>query len=629
MAGPSIAVRVLGDASGLARSIDQAGGRAKANASAMQGAFSTALGALNRAGVLGPFQDALAGVGASLEILKEHAKQIGPAFLAGGAAIAAVGTSLQVLGSKDKAAHQQLQAAVEATGHSYDDYASKVEAAIHHQEAFGHTADQTQDALRVLTQATGDPTKALQYLNEAADLAAAKHEDLATAATQMGKVYNGQGRILKEYGLQLTNTKQAASALTSAQKQAQTADVNVMKSKQRLADVQALLAGKSKLTTAEQLRLRNALLNVQQADVAQKAAHEHLAAAHAAATAAAQGNGKALDQLGAKLKGQASAAADTFSGRLNALKARAVDAISTFGQKWGPALQVAGLAMAGVGATISGVQALLGVFRTSTEAATVATEAMTAAEDAEAVSSWLALGPILLIVAGVAALIAIGYVLYRNWSTIWKGIQAAVSFVWDWIKNNWPLLLAIITGPIGIAVLLIVRNFDTIKGAILAVWDWIKTNWPLLLAILTGPFGLAVLFITRHFDDLVSFFQGLPSRIGSAVAGMWNGILDAFRTVINGVIDLWNRLHFTLPHIDLGPLGTIGGGTIGVPQIPHLAQGGLITRTGLVYAHAGEAITPAPARGPLIAIANAHFTDPVDVDVLFGRVTGLAQGRAV
>ena len=50
--------------------------------------------------------------------------------------------------------------------------------------------------------------------------------------------------------------------------------------------------------------------------------------------------------------------------------------------------------------------------------------------------------------------------------------------------------------------LLVTKNFDTIKGAILTVWEWIKEKWPLLLAILTGPIGLAVLAITSNWDKL-------------------------------------------------------------------------------------------------------------------------------
>ena len=68
-------------------------------------------------------------------------------------------------------------------------------------------------------------------------------------------------------------------------------------------------------------------------------------------------------------------------------------------------------------------------------------------------------------IAGVA------YLIIHNWDTIvaatkaaWDAVVGAVQFVWNWIKDNWPLLLAILTGPIGVAVALIVTHWDTIKA---------------------------------------------------------------------------------------------------------------------------------------------------------------------
>jgi hypothetical protein len=159
------------------------------------------LGALNQTGVLGPFGDALDGIDRALSSVEGHAKQMGPALMGVGGALAGIGIGLAALGSKDQAAHTQLQSAIEATGQSYDDYSARVEEAIKHNEKFGDTAAQTQDALRILTQATGDPTKAFDLLSTATDLAAAKHEDLTKAAGQLGKTYNGNARLLKEFGI--------------------------------------------------------------------------------------------------------------------------------------------------------------------------------------------------------------------------------------------------------------------------------------------------------------------------------------------------------------------------------------------------------------------------------------------
>src|SRR5262249_2598408 len=114
------------------------------------------------------------------------------------------------------------------------------------------------------------------------------------------------------------------------------------------------------------------------------------------------------------------------------------------------------------------------------------------------------LWPILAIVAAIAALIAIGYVIYRNWSTIWAGIQAAIAAVWDWIKTYWPLLAGMLLGPIGIAAALIYQYWAQIKNGAAAVWNWIRTVWPQLLTWLTYPFRMAWQYIQTAWSAIIA-----------------------------------------------------------------------------------------------------------------------------
>jgi hypothetical protein len=549
VAGPSVMVRVLGDITGLTKSFTDSGSKAQAAAKTAQQSFGTMLGVLNQSGVLGPFGTALSNVNDSIGHIIDHGKKMGDVMLGAGGAIAGAGVLFSTLGSKEQAAHQQLGQAIDNTGHSYDEYGKAIDEAVKKNEKYGQSSIETQNALAVLTQATHDPAEALKLLNTTTDVAAAKHEDLATAATQVGKVYNGNTKLLKEFGI----TTDKTTHLTKDHKTAT----------QALADV---------------------------------------------------------------VKGQAAASTDTFTGHLKALGTTLEDHVALFGEKYGPALQGVGGAMAGLGAVTKTTKAVMDVFSGGQKAAAAATDAVSASEDAAAVSEGLALWPILLIVAAIGVLIAIAYVLYRNWGTIWDGIKIAVKAVWDFIARYWPLLLAIILGPIGIAIDLVIKNWQRIKDAVLDVITWIRTHWPVLLAILTGPFGLAVLEIVRHWDDLVGFFTSLPGKIAGIAAGMWHGISDAFKDTINFLIDIWNKLHFTLPKINLGPFH-VGGETIGVPHIPHLAQGGLITQTGLVLAHAGEAITPIDKvpRGPAVVIQNANFSTELDVDAFMRRAAWVMQ----
>lgn len=141
-----------------------------------------------------------------------------------------------------------------------------------------------------------------------------------------------------------------------------------------------------------------------------------------------------------------------------------------------------------------------------------------------------------------------------------------------------------------------------------------KTHIGIMVTVITGAatiIGNIVNTITGIFNRLVGFLGGLPTRIGNAVRGMWNGILTAFKSVINAVIRGWNSLKFSLPSIDLGPLGKVGGFTIGTPNIPYLHKGGIVPGSPgsdvAAILQAGEQVIPRGEAGRNIVIQVEHF----------------------
>lgn len=153
-------------------------------------------------------------------------------------------------------------------------------------------------------------------------------------------------------------------------------------------------------------------------------------------------------------------------------------------------------------------------------------------------------------------------------------IPAAFSKVIGWVKANWPKILAVLTGPIGLAVLFIARNWDKIKAGASRAKDW----------------------IVGKFTALVGFVRSLPGKISGAASGMWDGIKNAFKSAINWIIGKWNGLSFGIPSVDthIKGIGKIGGFSLGTPDIPLLAKGGLLTEPTLnVAGEAGpEAVVP-------------------------------------
>jgi phage-related protein len=307
--------------------------------------------------------------------------------------------------------------------------------------------------------------------------------------------------------------------------------------------------------------------------------------------------------------------------------------------------------------------------------------------------------PIFLVVLALVALGVALVVAYKKvgwfrafvdatWQVIQKAFHAIVSagaWLIDFFKAHWPLLLAIITGPIGIATLLIIKNFDKIKAGVrvlvsvaMAIWHGFVSFYQWVASVISA-IGNGIVAVWR---GLVSAFNWVRGMLGSAVhaiaavfripldaansivngiKGAWNGLVSfisgivgavsgavgrvagAITGPINRVINVWNGLEFrvpsfTLPSFDthIPGIGKVGGGsfggwTIGFPDLPHLATGGLITSPGLAYLHAAEVVVPAAQAGrtaPVVWIENAHFGDAVDIDLLMQRVAW-AQTRRV
>jgi phage-related protein len=180
----------------------------------------------------------------------------------------------------------------------------------------------------------------------------------------------------------------------------------------------------------------------------------------------------------------------------------------------------------GLGGALSGalgkVKGMLGMATTATEAQTVATEEGTVASDELNVS--LLANPIGLII-GTVALLAVGfYELWQHCTTFRDGVKdafavakAVVVDTWDWVKDHWPLLLAILTGPIGLAVLEITKHWDSIKSGASTLLGWFKSGWSALEGIVEAPFTAAFDAIKGAWNATVGGFGihvHLPSWLG-------------------------------------------------------------------------------------------------------------------
>lgn len=112
--------------------------------------------------------------------------------------------------------------------------------------------------------------------------------------------------------------------------------------------------------------------------------------------------------------------------------------------------------------------------------------------------------------------------------------------------------------------------------------------------------------------DIVSAVTGIGSTVRTKAAGMWDGIKDSFRSTINAMIGWWNDLSFSVDIPDKIP-GLPDSFTISTPNIPMLANGGIVTKPTLaIIGEAGpEAVVPLGRGGFGGNTYNIDVTAPV------------------
>lgn len=139
--------------------------------------------------------------------------------------------------------------------------------------------------------------------------------------------------------------------------------------------------------------------------------------------------------------------------------------------------------------------------------------------------------PVGLIIAAVAALAAAVYLIIKNWGPI----SEFFTKLWEKVKT------------------VFVETWETIKGYVVekaqAIFGWLKENWPLIVSILTGPIGIAVYQIIKHWDDIKAVFQrafdfikGLMDNIRDWLKAKVEAIIQPFRDIADAVTGIFSKL---------------------------------------------------------------------------------------
>lgn len=166
---------------------------------------------------------------------------------------------------------------------------------------------------------------------------------------------------------------------------------------------------------------------------------------------------------------------------------------------------------------------------------------------------------------------------------VMKLVNGAIHPIVNWlIEKLGPVFATVFSFVADVIGTFLAVVIDVVKGILKALGGVID----FIVGLFTGNWELA-------WQGIKDIFSGIWDGIVGIVKGAVNLIID----LINVIVRAWNGLKFEVPNIDLGPLGSFGGWSIGlpkIPEIPKLARGGIIDSPTLaMIGEAGkEAVVP-------------------------------------
>jgi hypothetical protein len=153
----------------------------------------------------------------------------------------------------------------------------------------------------------------------------------------------------------------------------------------------------------------------------------------------------------------------------------------------------------------------------------------------------------------------------------WTGVQVyfnfvkgAFQFVGDAAMWLWNVAIMPAFNGISMVISAFWASAQVVLNAIKAGFEMIGT-----------AAGTAKDWVVEKFNAMVEWVGGLGASIATKASGMWDGFKEAFKSAINFIIDGWNKIEFKVPGFKIGPVG-YDGFTLGLPDIPRLASGGVI-----------------------------------------------------
>jgi hypothetical protein len=279
--------------------------------------------------------------------------------------------------------------------------------------------------------------------------------------------------------------------------------------------------------------------------------------------------------------------------------------LSTFVERNRKVFVAVGLVIAGLAAGILALNAALKLYKAIQTVVTGVTWAFNAAMSAN---------PITLVVVAIAALVAAFVLAYKkiDWfrafvdkafamikdviETVFGAVRKAVESTVGFITDVWDKVGGIIKKPFEIYAQFVKLQFDAVVKIIEVAVGILRSTWSVVSGIFTRPIDTIKSLWTGAGDAIKAIFDGISRAIGAS----FDAVVKTIKGAINIIIDGWNKIQFKIPGFKIGPVG-YSGFTLGLPNIPRLAEGGFVDSPTLaLIGEAGpEAVIPLEKMGSM------------------------------
>jgi phage-related protein len=182
------------------------------------------------------------------------------------------------------------------------------------------------------------------------------------------------------------------------------------------------------------------------------------------------------------------------------------------------------------------------------------------------------------------------------------GVVTAAQWLWN---------LAMMANPIGLIIAaviaflvilgLLARNWDAITAFLKRVWErvWagIVSFFSSAWSKITSGLARAVAFVRAMLAVFPLVVAAMVSKVGGFLSGIWNGITSGLKAALNGAIWLINAAIGGINTLIRGANAVPGVSIPMIPNIPFLADGGIVTGPTLAMIGEGgndEAVIPLP-----------------------------------